>query len=86
MTSKTQVEPGYLTIKELSIYSRMGPTMLLRLVRSGEIPSTRVGRKYFVKITDYDYWARRQQRRREAFDPIVREIADSITGAAWASR
>jgi excisionase family DNA binding protein len=75
------MEAGYLSLKELASYSSLSESSLRSLIRSGEIPCFRVVRKILVKRSDFDYWARRRQRRPRDVDPMAKKIFDEITAS-----
>ncbi|MBN2317942.1 MAG: helix-turn-helix domain-containing protein [Acidobacteria bacterium] len=73
---------GYLSIKELVEYTSLSESTLRDLIKSGDIPSMRIKRKILVKVTDFDYWARRKKRERQYVDPVAQRIYNEIMGAA----
>ncbi len=73
-------EPGYLSMKQLAIYSSIPESTLRK-----HLPKQmylRMGRKVLIKKTDFDFWMRRQQRKRREVSPMVKRLADEIMGAA----
>ncbi len=81
MSSEKQTA-GYLTLRELAVYSSLSAASLRGLIRSGELPCTRLKRKIIVKRSDFDYWAKRRQRQHRNVNPLIKQLADQIVGAA----
>jgi len=76
------VPKGYYTVKAIADYSSLSETRILNLIKSGELPHIQDGRKYLIKVTDFDYWARRKKNERLQVDPMAQKIFDEIMGAA----
>jgi excisionase family DNA binding protein len=74
------MEPGYLGLKELAEYSSLSESTLRGLLH--EIPHLRIRRKILVKRSDFDYWAKRRQKLHNTVNPLIKELADRIMGAA----
>jgi excisionase family DNA binding protein len=55
---------------------RITTRLLRRLIRSGEIPLTRIGRKVYVKKESLDDWFVKNQRKkkRRKLDRVLRKI------------
>lgn len=50
---------GFLTPREVASYLRIGRTLTYQLLRAGEIPSVRVGRRIRVRTRDLIRWGGR---------------------------
>jgi excisionase family DNA binding protein len=72
----------YLSLKDLSVYSSLSVSTLRNIVNSGELQCFRLSRKILVKRTDFDYWAKRRQRQHRNINPMIKQLADQIIGAA----
>ncbi|HSW40827.1 MAG TPA: helix-turn-helix domain-containing protein [Acidobacteriota bacterium] len=71
---------GYMTIEELAQYSSFPKRQLLELIRSRELPSVTRKRKIVVKVTDFDYWFRREKERSRPGNPKAEQIIMKVFG------
>ena len=56
-----QVEPEWMSIKELMILTGLGRTKCYELVSSGELEAIKCGRAVRVSVASYREWVRRQR-------------------------
>ena len=54
---------GFLTPQEVASALRVSPSVVLRLLRRGDLPSLRVGRIWRIDEDDFRRWIRRHSRR-----------------------
>ena len=52
----------FLTLKELSIYLRVHPSTIYRLLRQGELPGFKLGSDWRFSLEAINLWRQRQNR------------------------
>ncbi len=57
----TRRQTGFLTPEEVAAELRVSPSVVLRLLRRGDLPSVRVGRAWRVEEEDLRRWIRRHR-------------------------
>lgn len=58
---ETKVEGDLLTVDELISWIRLGRTLTHKLLRSGEIPSYKLGRRRMIRRGDVEVWLERNK-------------------------
>jgi excisionase family DNA binding protein len=58
-----EVEPEWLTVKELMVLTGLGRTKCYELVGSGELEAIKVGKAVRVSASSYKEWTRRHRYR-----------------------
>ena len=60
--TKTQIEPGYMGLKDLSAWSGIGLTKLRGHINSGDLPAYRIkGGTYLVKLEEFHQWMKKHR-------------------------
>jgi excisionase family DNA binding protein len=53
--------PAYLTTEDVVAYLNVTPRTIYRLIRTGELPATRIGHQWRVRQSDLEEWLERQR-------------------------
>jgi excisionase family DNA binding protein len=54
--SLSDVAPVLMTVHDLSIYLRVHPSTIYRLIRAGKLPAFKVGSDWRFKVEEIDRW------------------------------
>jgi len=77
LKAKTQIEPGYMGLRDLSIWSGIGLTKLREHIKCGDLPAYKVKGTYLVKLEEFHAWMERQ-RYQPDLDTIVQEVMEDL--------
>lgn len=53
--------PAFLTMGEVLGYLRVTPGTIYRLIKTGDLPAVRIGRRWRFRQSDLDAWLSRRQ-------------------------
>ncbi len=78
LKTKTQIEPSYMGIKDLSSWSGIGLTKLREHIKAGDLPAYRVrGGSFLVKLEEFNLWLE-QHRYQPDLDRLVSEAMEGL--------
>jgi excisionase family DNA binding protein len=73
MKAASQIEPGYMGLKDLAAWSGIGLTRLREAVKSGDLPSFKYGGTFLVRLDEFDQWIEGHR-----FKPDLNQIVDEV--------
>jgi hypothetical protein len=78
LKTKTQIEPGYMGLRDLSAWSGIGLTKLREHIKCGDLPAFRIkGGSLLVKLDEFNQWME-QHRYQPDLNRLVDEVMEGI--------
>lgn len=78
LKTKSQIEPAYMGLKDLSSWAGIGLTKLREHIKSGDLPAYRIkGGSFLVKLEEFNQWLE-QYRYKPDLDTIVSEVMEGM--------
>lgn len=73
LKTKTQIEPAYMGLKDLSAWSGIGLTKLREHIKSGELPAYKVKGSYLVGLDEFNEWMEKHR-----YQPDLDRLVDDV--------
>lgn len=74
LKAKTQIEPGYMGLRDLSIWSGIGLTKLREHIKNGDLPAYRIkGGSFLVKLEEFNQWLEQYR-----YQPDLIRVVDEV--------
>ncbi len=73
----SQIEPAYMQLKNLAVWSGVGLTRLREAVKSGDLPSFKYGGTFLVRLDEFNQWME-GHRYKPDLDKIVDEVVSDF--------
>ena len=78
LKTTTQVEPAYMGLKDLSVWSGIGLTKLREHIKNGDLPAYRIkGGSFLVKLEEFSRWIE-QHRYQTDLTKLVDEVMEDF--------